>query len=561
MPVNRTGVFSLGMKALFLVIGSLTVSLILNKGKDLIMKKLVMFLILVAMVGFAFVQKSYADPENWFDSVNYFRGMVNLPEVVENNTLSDECKAAAKVIAFNYYDLPDNWHALGPELKHYSDGAAKAASESILFGGGIGTEGDAIEGWMQTVYHALPIINPYFYETGFGFYTHGGVQGACLNIYGGKTYDSLPPDFDWPMFFPPNRSFMWKEQRQFADEVPTPLDHCPASYKDVVNGRPIILGTGSSVGDVNNITYSVKENGVNLEACRLTKGNNVVIIPKNVLKSNKDYEVSVNVMGNTYKWSFTTWPTKLWGNIIWYHPFGLFGVWIMDGSTLNEEKSHWIGFIPEPLSADWRIVETVDLNNDGSTDILARNITTSENAVVFMDGGEWKEFKYLEKGYNSDWDIVGTGDFNKDGRKDIIWRNRKTGGNRIWLMDGIKTYKKLTLSGTDPEWKIVGTGHFKGGEDTDILWQNTTTGRIALWYMDGTEFKGQIAEIGFVNAPWEVASTVDMNGDNKPDILLRDPVNGWNAVWYMDNNIVTSWEYLPLVQIPGMTIIGTGNFE
>jgi hypothetical protein len=240
-------------------------------------------------------------------------------------------------------------------------------------------------------------------------------------------------------------------------------------------------------------------------------------------------------------------------------------VWYdMEDDDLNDFS--WIGSIPPPLSTDWRLVATVDLNNDGSTDILASNISTGENAVIFMDGPTMKDiialptFADLGEPKPLDYEIIATGDFNYDGRKDILWHNKKTQHNQLWFMDGTKLWRRQWLSHCDKNWRIVGTGHFNYDLYTDILWQDSTTGRIAIWYLKGSKFDGDIAEIGYVTPNWEVQATADMNGDGKPDILLRDPDDGRNVVWYMDNNIVTSREQLlPVIQ--GFNIVGTGNFR
>jgi len=63
------------------------------------MKKLIIYLFLAAMASFSFNQKSYANPENWLDVLNYFRGMAKLPEVKEDPNLSVYCQEAAEYLA------------------------------------------------------------------------------------------------------------------------------------------------------------------------------------------------------------------------------------------------------------------------------------------------------------------------------------------------------------------------------------------------------------------------------------------------------------------------------
>jgi hypothetical protein len=532
----------------------------MRQRKEFIMKKLIIYLFLAGMVSFAFNQKTYADPENWLDVLNYFRGMAKLPEVKENINLRPHCEEAAEYLAENF-PKPSNPHKLDGLV---SDEAADAAAFSVICRGPkgyVGTDVDCVINWITEIYHSTPLTYPELHTVGFGSDTKGKNKAGVLNTAG--IGSSLPEEM-YPFYFPGNNSYT--PLRTFGDDESypkSPFQDCPG-YNSVQSGSPIFLWLSFGFADHEVGAYSLTEKDyeghvVNLEACKIVDERAIALIPKKHLNIRREYKATIYVKGVPYTWSFTTWPTKLWGDILWYHPLGLVGVWYMEGHNLT--GGSWIGFIPEPESINWRVVETVDLNNDGSTDILARNISTGENAVAFYDGPTLKEVKPLETWDNLDYEIVGTGDFNVDGRKDILWHNTKTGHNRIWLMDGIKTIDRIWISHTNTDWKIVGTGHFRGNASTDILWQNTKTGRIALWYMKNTKFKGEIAEIGYVAPNWEVAATTDMNDDGRPDILWRNSANGWNAVWYMDDNVTTSVEWLPPVNIPGMQIVGTGNFK
>lgn len=78
---------------------------------------------------------------------------------------------------------------------------------------------------------------------------------------------------------------------------------------------------------------------------------------------------------------------------------------------------------------------------------------------------------------------------NNDGQTDILWRNPSTTANDAWAMNGGVNTGTISLpstGGTDAaNWKIVGTGDFNHDHQLDILWFHLNFKTVAIWFMNG----------------------------------------------------------------------------
>jgi hypothetical protein len=265
------------------------------------------------------------------------------------------------------------------------------------------------------------------------------------------------------------------------------------------------------------------------------------------------YVCQYDAFGNSIK---PLKPTGGESNILWYHAWGLHGVWYMNGASYK--SAAWTGYVPD---TNWQIAGAADFNNDGETDILWRNYKTGANIVWLMNGSQLKSSVSLDSVTDLNWKIVGTGDFDADGRTDILWRHATDKYTHVWLMDGVKRIKSVSLPwSTHPDWTIVGAGDFNGDYNTDVLWRNTASGSNAVWYISGAKYQGLDFLYGY-HLDWGVAATGDLNKDGKTDILWRHTKSGANAVWYMDGVNFKSFGWLPANSDLNWKIVGTGNFE
>jgi hypothetical protein len=183
-------------------------------------------------------------------------------------------------------------------------------------------------------------------------------------------------------------------------------------------------------------------------------------------------------------------------DLLWRDPeTGRNHVWFLKGLDVagNGEIS------PGHVAHD--VVGTGDFNNDGHPDILWRNRTINELSVWFMgppDGTNVVGHCVIRQiPRNPGWTASGVGDINNDGHSDIIWRDmtpadggRVSGQVAIWLMDGCNVAREVELSGSwfvqGTDWKLLGGGIFNRIGNTDLLWRRQD-GVTLVWRMQGPE--------------------------------------------------------------------------
>jgi hypothetical protein len=80
------------------------------------------------------------------------------------------------------------------------------------------------------------------------------------------------------------------------------------------------------------------------------------------------------------------------------------------------------------------------------------------------------------------WKAIGTGDFTNDGfSDDILFQNTSTGRVSVWEMDGTTKIGGGAVGNPGTSWHAIGTG----ASGSDILFQNPSTGQTSIWEMDG----------------------------------------------------------------------------
>jgi uncharacterized repeat protein (TIGR03803 family) len=212
--------------------------------------------------------------------------------------------------------------------------------------------------------------------------------------------------------------------------------------------------------------------------------------------------------------------------------------------------------VPSPLPIPgWALH---DFNGDGKPDILWRNTTTGDTAVLLMNGTSPASFASIGN-FPLPWGVVAVGDFNHDGNADILWRNATTGEIGVMLMNGTTATSYVSLGVVDLSWTVAGLGDFNNDGQTDILWQNTSTGTVGFWSLNGTTVTGFTA-IGTIPSPWTIVGTGDFNGDGQADLLWYNPTTGDLLVSLMNGATVTGYQGIGTLPVP-WTVAGTADFN
>ncbi len=181
----------------------------------------------------------------------------------------------------------------------------------------------AIDNWMQSPFHRLPILNPHLHSVGYASVCENGVCIASLNL--DSDVDpvlSAPAPLETPIEYPPDGASI--NANSFDGEWPDPLSSCPGY--SLPAGFPITIQLGSMVtSGISN--YSLKRttpDPVAIDACvfdgasyrnpdpgtqsmtrnQLASFGAIVMMPRTPLKPGS-YSVAIEAGGHEYSWSFT----------------------------------------------------------------------------------------------------------------------------------------------------------------------------------------------------------------------------------------------------------------
>jgi hypothetical protein len=197
-----------------------------------------------------------------------------------------------------------------------------------------------------------------------------------------------------------------------------------------------------------------------------------------------------------------------------------------------------------------------DVNGDGRSDVIFRNVQTGGNAIWLS--ANYSTQQSMKGVTDTHWQIVGTGDFDGDANKtaDVLWRNMKTGANVIWKAAKYDSQQALTTV-TDKAWTVGGVGDFDGDGKSDILWRNTVTGANAIWKSGNSATQQAVTAVAAT--AWVIAGVGDFDGDGRDDILWYTKNGGKSTIWKSgsSNSRLTP----TAVSDTGWRIVGVGDFN
>jgi len=209
-------------------------------------------------------------------------------------------------------------------------------------------------------------------------------------------------------------------------------------------------------------------------------------------------------------------------------------VWREPGSghvELWSSGQHFdLGFSKGPA---WTLAAVADVDGDGTSDILWRNIATGQVDDWRMHNEQWGGSIDLGAGKGTAWQLAGTGDFNGDSTDDILWRNGSSGQIDQWQMKNANWAGSIDLGTKTLDWVVAGTGDFNGDGTDDILWRNQSTGQVDEWQMQNGNWARSIDLGANKGANWEVVGVADLNENGTADILWRDLNTGETDAWIM----------------------------
>jgi hypothetical protein len=219
-------------------------------------------------------------------------------------------------------------HAQDPNKPGYSAAGDDSGRNSNIAISGWAGASDlwAIDYWMTAPFHALPMLNPYLTQTGFGVFRDASSNfkmTATLDVSSKRELAALPSGLTYPLTYPQDGGEIWVLSYTLP-EFPNPLTACNGLQKPT--GPPIILqiGAGDQVPRVTQSSLTSSDGStlfhciidetryVNSSQFQQNQGRNIldkqdaiVLIPAQPLTVGETYTASITVNGATIAWSFT----------------------------------------------------------------------------------------------------------------------------------------------------------------------------------------------------------------------------------------------------------------
>lgn len=268
---------------------------------------------LAQMLGTAPMEPVAAADRPVLDSLNSVRRRTlgkDAAAVGIDRDLSDGCRAHALYLGKHPKQLtawPDA-HEEFPDQEGFSAAGCRAGLSSVIVGPGIGAPADAIDGWMATFYHRLPLIDPGLVRIGWGLENGIAVLDSGSLVGPSEKVCFVP----WP---PANSKDM---PRRFPGELPNPVPGEDQSqwgypvtlqffeFAEEADVQMRLYAGGKRGGAQVPCWYSTPKKPTNTE---LAPAGAFCLIPKTPLAANTLYTVAVDGWpkdaGGT-DWTFTT---------------------------------------------------------------------------------------------------------------------------------------------------------------------------------------------------------------------------------------------------------------
>lgn len=252
-----------------------------------------------------------AELRKTLDLVNVARKASGLEPVKLSAPLTAGCTNHAKYMVINKGSPKIEGlkaHEEDKSLKGYSADGEEAAKSSVIH---FVKPTQAVEGWMSTFYHRLPLLQPNLKEVGIGYYTEKDYTVAVVDCISGVDLDK-PPMKD-VVFYPEDGQ---KDVTlEFYPEIPDPF---PTKHKGKAGcAVTVMFAAEQKVKDANMTLTDAKGKPIEsyvttpeAPATKYPQWNAVLLIPAKPLVKDQEYsaKITADVNGKKYEraWMFRT---------------------------------------------------------------------------------------------------------------------------------------------------------------------------------------------------------------------------------------------------------------
>ncbi|HYF95740.1 MAG TPA: S-layer homology domain-containing protein [Symbiobacteriaceae bacterium] len=251
--------------------------------------------------------------------VNWYRKAAGVAPMAYDAALGAAAEGHARYLAANPQQREDDAHGETPGRQLFFGATTLDRAVFYGYGGGTGEvinftdrAEEAVDGWMETIYHRIPLLHPGNQAMGYGL---AGSGGGLVNVVNAGPSDDAPGAVAWPYPGQTNVPTGWD-----GLESPDPFRLYPGVGRPV--GYTITLTFGGRVASLTLGPWSLRGPAGGVEAMSFTPGKDshlrdtVALIPYAPLVPGAEYTVTMAGTVDTgtgpqpynHTWSFTTAP-------------------------------------------------------------------------------------------------------------------------------------------------------------------------------------------------------------------------------------------------------------
>lgn len=289
------------------------------------------------------------------DRANAYRKQVGLPAATVASPLvyaaAGHAKYQLEAGELGHYETnkaSSSYIAYGPLERAKKYGYTSTGVSEDWMGTTLGSTGartylaadNAVQWWMDAVYHRFPIIRPGTKALGFGAYRKNNLSVSVLNF--GTNLNVSGPLVRWP------RANATGVGVSVSNESPNPLAVCGLSSTTM--GYPVSMTWHTGTVSATSMVLKRADTGASVAGCKLTPGNDkrhadsksISFVPTKPLAFGTKYTVTFKGTRSgtafNYTWSFTTMPAP--GRLVSSSPAsGSVGVALQPKIALNFSRA------------------------------------------------------------------------------------------------------------------------------------------------------------------------------------------------------------------------------
>jgi kumamolisin len=204
-----------------------------------------------------------------------------------------------------------------------------------------------------------------------------------------------------------------------------------------------------------------------------------------------------------------------------------------------------------------------DLNGDGRSDVVFRNITTNETAIWLMSGNTIVRAVQLGSG-PANYHIAAVADLEHTGRAQIIWSDDS--GDFIawsiaWSANDTPTTTATSFS-LPANYPVLVYTDLNGDGLLDVVQYDPDTGTLLIAKNNGSlSFSTQYSTN--VSPGWVLSGAADLNGTGHPQLIWRNAVSGQVGAWIFSATQAFQPVQYPVFATPSLawSIRGIGKVD